>query len=184
MIREANMHWQYVDTECGLIMPWYTLPCLQWLKEQETYKWVVFEYGCGYSTIWFRLNCLKIISVDHNAQWAKAMSAEHVEDKKEYIEAPYFYTLPLGAHFNPNFIDEREDKNLFDCIIIDGEHRKECLEFSIACVNIGGYIIIDNWGQEDFPDTEFAEKLLEGWEKTIFKQPNHSSWQTAVFRKI
>lgn len=164
MIREANLTWQYQDTESGLIMPWYTLPTLQWLKEQDTSKWVVFEYGCGYSTIWMKHNCLVVKGVDDNKTWA----------------------FPFGAMFQPekcNYVESVHCGYKLDLVIVDGSYRKDCLIESINLVKSGGYIIIDNYGQEDFPDTEFAEKLLEGWEKQLFKQPNHTTWVTAVFRK-
>lgn len=184
MIQEANLIWRYQDTDSGLVMPWYTLPTLQWLKQQDTSKWIVFEYGAGYSTIWWRLNCQGVISIEHNPIWAKAMNAESIQDPVEYINAIDFHTTPVGMLFNSNFQCEKSEYNLPDCIVIDGEHRKECLLVSVDKIPVGGYIIIDNWGQEDFPDTEFAEKLLEGWEKQLFKQPNHTSWVTAVFKKL
>jgi len=171
MIREANLHWRYEDTETGLILPWYTLPALHWLKQQDVSKWEVFEYGAGYSTIWWRLNCRNVDSIDHNINWSNAMSAICEKTKDDYIEFIRFC------------IESTTNEMGFDCVVIDGEHRKECLEYSIDYVANGGYVIIDNWGQEDFPDTEFADKLLEGWEKQIFKQPNHTDWCTAVFRK-
>lgn len=171
MIQEANLIWRYVDTESGLVCPWYTLPTLQWLKQQDIKRWDVFEYGAGYSTIWWRLNCYSILSVDHDKNWAKAMDACFYSKQDDYV------TLP-GL-----MMESTQNEMGFDCIVIDGVWRKECLEYSIDLVAHGGYVIIDNWAQEDFPDTEFAEKLLEGWEKQIFKQPNHTQWTTAVFRK-
>lgn len=167
MIREANMHWQYVDTESGLIMPWYTLPCLQWLKQQDVSKWEVFEYGAGYSTIWWRLNSKIVRSIDDSEIWADAMGTWFTKNKDTYTSR-----IIVDYH-----------RSTIDCVVIDGAWRKDCLFDSYQYVRQGGCIIIDNWGQEDFPDTEFAEKLLEGWEKQLFKQPNHTTWVTAVFRK-
>lgn len=172
MIQEANLIWRYVDTDSGLVMPWYTLPTLQWLKQQDMKSWEVFEYGAGYSTIWWKLNAYSLLSVDDNKVWAKAMDACFYNKQDDYV------TLP-GL-----MMESTRNEMGFDCIIIDGAWRKECLEYAIPHVAVGGYIIIDNWGQEDFPHTEEAEKLLEGWEKQLFKQPNHSSWVTAVFRKL
>jgi len=174
MIREANLTWQYQDTESGLIMPCYTLPTLQWLKEQDTKKWCVFEFGAGYSTIWWNLNSRFTYSVDDNATWAKAMDSVFREIQSEYVGA-------ACEALN----DTNVDDDYYDCIVIDGKWRKECLKESIGWLVSGGYFIIDNWGQEDFPlsDCEFAEKLLEGWEKTIFSQPNHTTWKTAIFKK-
>lgn len=161
MIIEANRHWQYTDTESNLIMPWYTLPVLQWLKTQSTKDWSVFEYGAGYSTIWWRLNCKELESIDHNSEWAKAVGAKFIQSKKAYIEQP------IGP---------------YDCIIIDGVHREECVEYCLPFIKNGGYLIIDNYGSEDY-DIARTQELLEEWTCVIHKQPNHATWETAIFIK-
>lgn len=173
MIVGANMPWQSIDTESGLIAPWFTAPCLEWLKKQDISRWVIFEFGCGYSTIWFRLNAGQVMSVDNNEKWARAMNAHFTNDRDEYIFSAMklYMSSSLGGRM------------YYDCIIIDGAWRMECLQNAHGCVTPGGYIIIDNWGQEDFPNTKEAEELLVLWEKQLFKQPNHSRWITAVFRK-
>lgn len=169
MIREANLHWQYQDTDTGLLMPWYTLPALEWLKKQDISKWRVFEYGAGYSTIWWRANCQEVFGVEWNPFWYKAMNGR--DDDLVFCETPADYIQRI--HFCGGF----------NCVVIDGEFRDACIEFSKNHIMPGGYMIIDNYGQTDFPPSETIDALLEGWEKQIFKQPNHSDWCTAVFRK-
>ncbi len=184
MIIGANMPWQSIDTESGLILPWFTTPCLEWLKKQDVSRWVIMEFGCGYSTIWFRRNCLIIYSVDNNASWARAMGANLKEEKEEYINQAKFYTSTLESIVANTFKQVEGEESKFDCIVIDGAWRLECLQNSFDRVRQGGYIIIDNWNGEDFPDTKEALEILKDWECQIFKQPNHSNWQTAVFRKV
>jgi hypothetical protein len=171
MIQEANLHWRYIDTETNLILPWYTLPALQWLLSQNVKKWDVFEYGSGYSTIWWRTNCECVNSVDHNEDWANAMGAFICVKKADYIMLV-------------DLIDKRiSNKRAFDCVVVDGEWRDDCVKYAKEHVLPGGYMIIDNYGQTDFPSAELIDKLLEGWEKQVFKQPNHTEWATAVFKK-
>lgn len=167
MIREANLLWQYQDTDSGLIMPYYALPCLEWLKQQELKNWSVFEYGCGYSTIWLRLNTKYVESVDSSESWGAAMGAWYTDDKSLYLT-------------------QVAKKQNYDCIIVDGdpiEWRPDCVEFCRDFLKPGGYLIIDNFDQEGFPPAIAYEKFLEGWERQVFAQPNHSSWKTAVFTK-
>jgi len=166
MIQEANLHWVYHDTDCGLIMPWYTLPCLQWLKSQDVSQWKVFEFGAGYSTIWFRLNCEEVISIDSNAAWAKAMDATFMPVKAKYVIYPL-------------------DSGVFDCIVVDGAWREDCVRECLDALKPGGYLIIDNWKQEDYPEdaAERTLELLHDWGFAEFKQPNHSQWSTVVFVK-
>lgn len=164
MIQESNLHWRYFETATNLILPWYTLPCLEWLTKQDVSEWNVFEYGSGYSTIWWRASCNSVSSIEMSRMWAKATGAMCVSEKTSYIRA---------TEYRANL----------DCIIIDGEWRDECVEYSASKVIEGGYMIIDNYGQDGFPSTEVIDKLLEGWEKQVFKQPNHTDWATAVFKK-
>lgn len=167
MIQEANLSWRYSDTESNLVMPWYTKPALEWLKKQDVNKWNVFEYGAGYSTIWWRLNANILKSVEHDFRWATAMGANWKKDKEQYIEC-------FGG-----------SKMLYDCIIVDGEWRLDCVLNCEPWLKPGGFMIIDNWGQEDFPEEacNAAEEFLVGWTKTLYKQANHSRWCTAIFQK-
>lgn len=79
----------------------------------------------------------------------------------------------------------KELNKIRDCVIIDGEWRMDCVEHAKDFITEGGVMIIDNWGQEDFPQEscDKAEALLQGWSKEVFKQPNHTEWTTAVFQK-
>lgn len=165
MIQEANLQWQYQDTDSGLIMPWYTLPALEWLKKQDTKKWYVFEYGCGYSSIWWKINCKFLYSIDHSEQWAKSVGAIHINEEEEY--ASWITSI---------------DKIKYDCIIIDGIQREKCTVYAIDKLKSGGIIIIDNWDDEDFNPT-LVQDLIKHWPIQIFKQPNHRTWQTAILTK-
>ena len=164
MIVEANRQWQYQENNTQLLLPWYTLPCLEWLKKQHVYDWNVFEFGCGYSSIWWRANAHSVTSIDANLLWAKAMNAVWLGDKKEYV----------------TFIEQI--KFQYDCIVIDGDWREECVSFAISALKKGGYLIIDNWESENF-DPKLVASLIKDWPIQIFKQPNHSSWCTAVLGK-
>ena len=173
-MQEANLHWRYLDGE--IIMPWYTKPALEWLKQQDTSTWKVFEYGCGYSTIWWRLNCQEVNSIDDNNIWAKAIGADHTEDKLFYIN--YVGVLGYRDHARTT------PQGYYDCIIIDGEYRDSCTEFCLPYLKPGGYLIIDNYEQPSVGyDYTKTNELLKGWEKQVFKQHNHSDWQTAIFTK-
>jgi len=166
MILECQLEWRYYDTPSNLIMPWYTLPTLQWLKSIDISNWKVFEYGAGYSTIWWRLHAKEIISIDNSRDWALAIGAIHEEEKNEYIT-------------------EMSLCGQFDCVIVDGAWREDCARFAKDYIKSGGYMIIDNFGQEDFPQ-DYCDRIsedLKEWTREVYKQENHSQWVTAVFKK-
>jgi len=166
MIQEANLGWAYIDTETKLVMPWYTLPTLQWLKTMDVSQWHVFEYGGGYSSIWWRVNSAFLKNVDGDDNWATAAGAWLAKTETTYVTAI-------------------NDGHEYDCVVIDGDYREKCLNYCINFLKRGGFLIIDNWLGEDFTPEMVSrtEILLEGWKKQLFKQPNHSQWTTAVFYK-
>ncbi len=163
-MQEANLQWRYIQND--IILPWYTKSCLEFLLKENTKEWRVFEYGAGYSTIWWRLNCLSVKSVDNNKDWALLAGAEYQSEKDTY----------LASIFN---------EGQFDCVIVDGIYRQECVEWAIPYLKQKAIIIIDNYRQDSMEENEWdrVDELLEGWTKLIFKQYNHTDWQTAVFIK-
>lgn len=169
MIVECNRLWQYQQTESGLILPYYTLSALEWLLKQDVSKWNVFEYGAGYSTIWFRANCENVRSIDHSPKWASAMGARFEEREEVFIEACQWMRPNPSLQWN--------------CIIVDSEYwREKCATFAIPYLKQGGFMIIDNWESENY-DPKSNEELFKDWPIQIFKQPNHSTWKTAVLTK-
>lgn len=167
MIQEANLSWRYTDTESNLILPWYTLPALHWLKGKGTEEWSVFEYGAGYSSIWWQVNSFFHVAVEDNFVWAKAMGAKHISEKEAYINE-------LDGYF-------------VNCVVVDGKWREECARLASIHLSSGGILIIDNWdgSTDEFPQdaVDRTEELLKDWTKVVYKQPNHTKWSTAIFTK-
>ncbi len=170
MLQKANecYEWRYHDTDCNVIMAWYTLPSLEWLKTKNTKEWDVFEFGAGYSTFWWRLNAKSVYSVESDAVWARAVSGNtlHEQDKEKYVNA----------------VSKPEMQ--FDCVVVDGLYRNECAVAAIPFVKSGGIMIIDNYEQPSVEaDYTIANLALENWSKVVYKQEGHPDWQTAIFTK-
>ncbi len=145
-------------------MPNYTLECLKWLSEEVKDGWNVFEYGSGYSSIWWRSKC-QYAAVESNFPWARAMNVLHRSDKQLYIEAC-------------------KSGGLYDCVVVDGIHRQECIDFCMQYIKPGGYLIIDNYDETDSVDDWVKiDEMLAEWNKTVFRQHNHTDWRTAAFKK-
>lgn len=168
MLRKEGQ-WRYFDTEFNLMAPWYTLPCLEWLKSRDFKHLKVFEYGAGDSTLWWRKqnNC---IAVDTNFEWANKSSSFYEFDKEQYLKSI--------SSFAP-----------YDIIIIDGEPvewRDDCAEYALKCIKKGGFIIADNYHQNscDLPPSRWikTDKTLEGHPRVVFSQPGHDDWSTAVWQ--
>lgn len=163
MIQEANLQWRYYDTETNLLFPWYTLPCLQWLKEQGVEEWSVFEYGAGYSTCWWRANAFFHFAVEDDVRWSIAMDVRHENKKEDYIEKLSAFEI--------------------NCVIVDGKWREECAIFASEHLLSGGIMIIDNWDNLELFDFEKCKDSFVGWTIEVFQQSDHRFWKTAVLKK-
>jgi hypothetical protein len=164
-------HWRTFDKETNLMFPWYTRPFLKHLLGFQMKDWKIFEYGGGGSTIWWRKYSREVHSVDTNISWSKKCDLIYVNDKIDFLS----YPLKL--------IDDEK----FDCIIIDGEPvqwRDECTEYALKAIKNGGIIIADNYQQKtvDLEHWTKTDELLKGYEKNVFKEPDHPDWKTACWK--
>jgi len=160
--------WQYVDEQEQLFFPWYTRPFLNILQTWNVSSWSVFEYGGGNSTLWWRRKAKLVHSVDTNKDWAAKIDMPCVTDKQDFLK------YPLST------------EHLYDCIVIDGEPvawRDECTAYAIKALKPNGIIIIDNYEQAtvQLQNWPLTDKLLEKFEKHVYKQPDHQDWKTAYW---
>lgn len=160
-----------MDPETGLIFPWYTSTCLEWLKTLDLKGKFVYEYGLGDSTTWYKNKGAICAGVDHNLSFVP-----------KYKGSSFMVALTTESYTRRSITRFVE---LFDIIIIDGIHRDECTKPALKKLKPGGSLIIDNYKQKsaDLEHWPLTEKLIEGMPITIYKEPNHEDWQTAVITK-
>lgn len=171
---QESYQWRFFDESNGLILPYYTKPALDWLQSININNKTVFEYGLGASSVWYARKCKRLFGVDNNPNWFDAVDIEIgtrssillKRDKKEYVDA----------------INKWEMK--FDVIVIDGIERDECVKPALSRLQKGGLLIVDNWMQRTaWVANEETQNILLPMKHTIYKQPDHVDWQTAVFTK-
>lgn len=157
-------NWQTLDDK-GILMPWYTRPCLEWLDKLDIQSANIWEYGVGHSTNWYNSRggyC--VFGVDDKKEWVKDYCTQYEYEKERYLNAIY----------------EHEMK--FDLIAIDGSFRDECLQHALNCIHKDGFIIIDNYKQAtaDLAEWPITEKLIENLDVHFYKEPTHEDWVTLV----
>lgn len=154
-------YWRTED-EFGVVMPWYTRPCLEWLNTLDLKGKDVFEFGCGVSTLWYRSREANVKGVDSNEEWL--MGQTFAIEKEDYLNAI---------------------KGMYDLIVIDGIHRDDCAKVALKHLRTGGYLIADNWdqpsGHSEWDKTKDVTKDLP---ITVYKQDGHPDWKTAVWKNI
>jgi hypothetical protein len=119
-------------------LPWYTYPALEYLRQIDFRRKVVFEYGCGHSTLFWARRAARVVSVEHNPAWyarVKPQLPPTCELRLETDPVAYADTI-LGR-------GER-----FDVIVIDGlvtgRTRLKCARAAVQALRPGGMIILDN----------------------------------------
>ncbi len=158
----------------GESIPWYSYPCLDFLKSRIKNNMSIFEYGSGNSTIWWSKFSKNVIACEHDKLWIEKIKPlpTNVKIIHQNLDESYSETI---LRYN----------NYFDIIIIDGRKRNECMKNCIHALKKNGIIILDDSNREKYEEgcsylKSIDFKRLDFWGmKTI--QPNKSC--TTIFYK-
>lgn len=97
------------------------------------------------------------------------------------------FTILQGMSENPEIIKQASEK-FYDLIIIDGDHSYEGITRDyknyMDRLNIGGYLVIDDWNNKDWPEVdrfihcvpeqdERMECIAHGWKTIVFCRRNN-----------
>lgn len=109
------------------------------------------EWGAGYSTLYFPNfldENMKWISIEHDRKWAMKIkklnqrSNVHIHHQKPN-HFPWTDEFEDGAYSDlKNYIEYPSKFGKFDCILIDGRARNECLVKAFDIVESNGLVIL------------------------------------------
>jgi len=165
MLLYPENEWNIYNDD-GVMLPYYTHPSLDWIKNNISKEVSVLEIGGGNSTIWWRKNASEVFTIETDFDCAKKLDCFH-----------------CSIHEIANSINDLKKK--FDVVIVDSEGDREC--YIVHAFNsCDKYFIVDNWQQSEVMiySQEIVNFLFENSKDLfIFKQPNHKDWKTAIFIK-
>jgi hypothetical protein len=181
------VEWQILDSENGLVMPWWTHPFLEVLKSWDLSNSIMLETGSGRSASWLRKKCKWVDSVESSDEWALQIDQD--------CKANGLTNGRLFFKFVPDGVPERMHEYFelipkdyqYDIISIDGLYRTEMIEWAINHFKgRTGIIIVDNLDQDFVWISPKAMELLEPYEGHIFIQPDHINhegkpWNTRYY---
>jgi hypothetical protein len=160
----------------GSPIPWYTYPAIEYLNKLDFSTKTVFEYGSGNSSLWWASRCKSLISVEHNKEWYNKIKQAGVELRN------FDYRL---AEDKTNYIHHRQIAGA-DIVIIDGEHRPDCVDYFLRQKSQGGiesmFLIFDN--SDWFPKTIARLNQATNWIQVDFAgfgPINDYTWTTSIF---
>ena len=137
--------------------PWWSLPAID-----EVERWIAsrngnvsaFEYGSGASTLWLARRCRQVVSVEHDAGFARDIAPMLKRDNisLRLIEPERNVSTPLAASGRSGYehcdfsayVDSIAAGEDYDLIVIDGRARASCLARARNRLKSGGLIVFDN----------------------------------------
>lgn len=169
-------YWRSIRTQTpvsaqGLPLPWYTYPCIEYLKSFDASEFDVFEFGAGNSSLYWAARARSVTSVEHDADWRASVASKAFSNQKILhcpTEQDYVGALASSAR-------------KFHVIVVDGKWRLQCVRQALAHVVPGGLILLDN--SDRFPHACGVLRSA-GFFQVDFSGPgpiNPYFWTTSIF---
>lgn len=137
-------------------LPWYTYPCIDFLKYRHFEDKTVLEFGVGQSTLWWGQRAKRVVGFEGDAAWHQKLKTR-VSDNVELHLVPI--DSPSSCVDAINRILSIQTDRRFDVIVIDGLWRQEIIDIAAVAVADSGFILCDNaegYGfYEKFRDRDF-----------------------------
>jgi hypothetical protein len=145
--------------------PWWTLSAIDAVE-----RWIAarngnvraFEYGSGASTVWLSRRCREVVTVEHDAGFAKYVAPLLARDniRMQVIEPVRGVASPetpsgRAGYADCDFtayVDAIADGGPWDLIVIDGRARAACLTRALDFLVPGALIVFDNSNRHRYRD--------------------------------
>jgi hypothetical protein len=126
-----------VDGE-GRPIPWVTYSFIDFIEGRLNKKLSVFEFGSGNSTYFYARLAGDVVSVEHDKEWYNKIKNSPKRTKNSEI---IFSALQKDGEYcrMPLTLNKK-----FDIIIVDGRDRVNCCKQSLAALNPGGVVVLDD----------------------------------------
>jgi hypothetical protein len=125
----------------GEPLPWYTYPCIEFLKFRNYANKTILEFGAGQSTMWWAQRASRVISLEADKLWLQKLQLEVPSNVDLYLIPDSDSSSCVNA---VNAILSKSSIAKFDVVIIDGVWRWHMIEIASQVVTEDGMIICDN----------------------------------------
>jgi hypothetical protein len=148
-------------------LPWLNLPAIQYLKDNITPAFKIYEYGGGGSTLFFCARAVEVVTVEDHQAWFATLT-QTIQNKS--------YTNWKGRFISPETVDGNQSRShenpadfksgakglehlsfekyaksihdfpadYFDLVLVDGRARPSCIQEAIPHLKSGGLLVVDN----------------------------------------
>lgn len=122
-------------------LPWYTYPCVDFLRFRQFDGKRVLEFGGGQSSLWWARHVESVVTFEGDKAWFERIRGQMPQNVSLH--------LVTMADRESCVADVRRilgelNADKFDIVIIDGMYRSSFIPIAIEYLNPGGAIICDN----------------------------------------
>jgi hypothetical protein len=153
--------------ENGQPIPWVTYSFIDFIKDRIRKEHRVFEFGSGNSTFFYAKLAAEVVSVEHDQDWFKKISAS----KPANSEMLYCLLEPGGDYCRmPVSLGQK-----YHVIIVDGRDRVNCCMQAVNALTHDGIIVLDD------SEREFYQAAIQSLAAMGFKQLPFSGISPGLF---
>jgi hypothetical protein len=125
----------------GEPIPWYSYPCIEFLRHRPFHDKTILEFGGGQSTLWWAKRARKVVTFEGDKRWLEKL-ARKVESNVELHHVAQDDRTACVAEVEA--VLQRRPGFLYDVAIIDGLWRFEMIEIAVRALADEGMIICDD----------------------------------------
>jgi len=157
----------------GQPIPWYTYPCIEYLRQFDFQSASVFEFGSGNSTRFWTERAATVVSVEDNPEWFCCTEKFKKANQSVYLRS--------SADSYVSCLEEQ--KRVFDIIVIDGRWRNACARAAPDHLACDGFILLDNADWHTRAAQNLRERGFFEIDFSGFGPINGYTWTTSIFIK-
>jgi hypothetical protein len=128
-------------SKAGDPLPWYTYPCIDFLKCRPFEGKTVLEFGGGQSTLWWAKRAHAVVTLEGDKEWYEKIARRM---------PPNVELHHVASENATTCVDQVEEVlrlkpySQYDIIVIDGLYRREMIEIALRLMAPDGMIICDD----------------------------------------
>ena len=143
------------------------------MNKQSDIRPNVFQFASGHATLWWCSRATLVVSVEDNKQ----LHSDLTQNKSDNVSDQFARTR------GSNIDALSKQKSQFDLLVIDGSHRKDCIENCFNKLSDNGVVAVDSshWVGLKTCLSMFEERVFRQLEFYGIGPRNGQLWDTSIF---
>lgn len=128
-------------SKSGEPLPWYTYPCIDFLRFRDFENKTVLEFGGGQSSMWWGKRARKVVTFEADKDWFEKIGSKLPDNVDLHLVS--MQSRSICVEQIDSILSEKAYPQ-FDIVVIDGLYREEMITIANRVVAGQGIIICDN----------------------------------------